>query len=378
MARRQPPGNSGFAHWTHSGALRRETDAAGVIGAAADTLRATVPADMWCAVLLDPSTLLDTGGKHEHGYAEELIPRLLEIEHIDQTGVDNLRALSRRADPVSLLSLSVRGDMDSSVYFRDIMRPAGMADEMRVLLREGGLTWGLLVLGRTPVSPPFTARDLAAARALAGPATAALRRSLVATGADTGTIADGTGMVLLDRDQRLVQCSSTAELLLTELPEGPSPDGDKRCPYSVRAVATAARVMPDGEGAYCRVRTRAGRWLKLHGWHLPGDEQLTIVAIGPADPGTLVALVLDAYNLSARQRQVAQLILLGRPTNEILARLYITRDTLNDHLAKIFNKIGVNNRRELVAEIFARHYQPNLGAAPLDLDGRLFELDRFA
>lgn len=41
--------------------------AADVVETAARRLLKAVPADVWCAVLLDPSTLLDTGGVHAEG-----------------------------------------------------------------------------------------------------------------------------------------------------------------------------------------------------------------------------------------------------------------------------------------------------------------------
>lgn len=78
---------------------------------------------MWCGVVLDPSTLLDTGGQHESGFPESSMRRLFEIEHVEQDDVDNLRALTRRSGKVSLLSRSTDGRLDESKYYREILRP---------------------------------------------------------------------------------------------------------------------------------------------------------------------------------------------------------------------------------------------------------------
>ncbi|MEU0936678.1 helix-turn-helix transcriptional regulator [Embleya sp. NPDC005971] len=354
------------------GVVETGRGAADVVGVAATRLLKVVPADIWCAVLLDPSTLLDTGGVHESGFPERVMPRLFEIEHVEQDGVDNLRALTRRAAPVSSLKASTGGAIESSAYYRDILQPLDMADELRILLRERGRTWGLVVLCRSTDSAPFGSRDLAAARAFAAPTTRAVRRSLVVTGTDEGSAPDGPGFVVLDAAQRVVECSPSAERLLARIELGGAAGRPKSCPYAVRAVAAAARAGHPGTTARSQVRTRDGHWLALHAWRLfTAPEPVTMVAIGSAEPGMLIALVLEAYGLSERQRRIAQLVLHGWSSEEVLAELHITRNTLNDHLEKIFDKVGVRSRRELTAAVFSRHYLPRLGLGPLALDGRL-------
>ncbi|MCF2526043.1 helix-turn-helix domain-containing protein [Yinghuangia soli] len=337
-----------------------------------------VPADVWCAVLLDPSTLLDTGGVHEDGFPEHVMPRLFEIEHVEHDDVDNLRALTRRSVPVSSLHNSTQGDLATSKYYRDILRPLGLGDELRVLLRERGRTWGMFVMCREArkggSEAGFSARDLAAARTFCAPTTRAVRRSLVATGTDSGLelAADGTGFVVLDEHQRLVECSLSAERLMARIEETPTSGRPKSCPHAVRAVAAAARASRDGETTRSLVRTHSGHWLTLHAWRLvTSDRPMTMVSIGPPEPGMLIALVLEAYGLSEQQRRIAQSVLLGRSSHEIVVELHITRNTLNDHLAKIFDKVGVRSQRELAGAIFARHYWPRIGTGPLALDGRV-------
>ncbi len=52
------------------------------------------------------------------------------------------------------------------------------------------------------------------------------------------------------------------------------------------------------------------------------------------------------------------LVCRGLSTREIAERLYITMNTVQDHLKSIFDKVGVRSRRELVASILQEQYLP--------------------
>ena len=132
----------------------------------------------------------------------------------------------------------------------------------------------------------------------------------------------------------------------------------------VLAVAAAAGQI-DGDGAPAEsaravLRTRAGRWLELHGVRLavPGGGCEVAVILAPARPPQMAAVVMSAYGLSPRERDVAQLVISGASTAEASAALHISPYTLQDHLKSIFDKVGVRSRGELTAQVFDRHYRP--------------------
>lgn len=50
----------------------------------------------------------------------------------------------------------------------------------------------------------------------------------------------------------------------------------------------------------------------------------------------------------------------GLSTDEITARLHLSRHTVRDYLKQAFEKVGVSSRGELVAKIFADHYSQPL------------------
>ena len=70
--------------------------------------------------------------------------------------------------------------------------------------------------------------------------------------------------------------------------------------------------------------------------------------------------MLRAYGLSSRENEVARLVLLGRSTPEISAALFVSPNTVQDHLKSIFDKVGVRSRKELVGHIFFEHYLPKV------------------
>lgn len=347
--------------------VRATMPAVEVLRAAAGALGHRVPADFSCAVLLDPATLLDTGGVHDSSFPDEVLPRMFEIEHVDHEGADNLRALVARRATVSVLSESARDELPADTYYRDILRPLGMSDEMRVVLRHGPYVWGLLVWCRSG-SAGFSAGDVAVARGLAAPVADAVRASLALEGADLGDLPDAPGLTVVDGDHTIISSSPTAERWLNELQE--SGVRGTRTPNTLRALVSHSMANPERPARSCAF-TRTGRWAALHAWPLDGGR--TAVSVGPAGLNDLIAVVLDVYGLTVREREVTEQVLRGRSTKQIAASLHMSAYTVQDHLRAVFEKAGVGSRRELMSTIFTRHYQPRLGAAVDDglvTDGR--------
>ena len=104
--------------------------------------------------------------------------------------------------------------------------------------------------------------------------------------------------------------------------------------------------------ASTRVRLTDGRWLLLQGGRMHGsanDSTHVTVSVMPAPRSELTSLLLRLHGLSARQREVAQLLISGLRTGEIAGDLHISPHTLHDHVKAIFTKLGVQGRAELMA-----------------------------
>lgn len=72
-------------------------------------------------------------------------------------------------------------------------------------------------------------------------------------------------------------------------------------------------------------------------------------ALVPADAGELV---LDLAGLSIRERQVVELVSRGMTNKEIAAELSISISTTKTHIGRIFKRLGISSRRELLPRFF--------------------------
>jgi len=66
----------------------------------------------------------------------------------------------------------------------------------------------------------------------------------------------------------------------------------------------------------------------------------------------------DNSPLSARERQVVELVSQGFKNREIAQRMFISEQTVKNHLHNIFDKLGVSDRLELALYAIHRNLQP--------------------
>jgi DNA-binding CsgD family transcriptional regulator len=64
--------------------------------------------------------------------------------------------------------------------------------------------------------------------------------------------------------------------------------------------------------------------------------------------GLGVEHVLDRYGVTKRERQIVQKICLGKTNKQIAEELFISLQTVKDHTHRIYSKIGVSSRMQLV------------------------------
>ncbi len=73
-----------------------------------------------------------------------------------------------------------------------------------------------------------------------------------------------------------------------------------------------------------------------------------------APAGELAPLLLKAWGLTPREREVARRVIDGLSTDDIAAALFISEHTVRDHVKAIFGKVGVSRRQDLIATLTGR------------------------
>lgn len=333
-------------------------------------LREAVPFDASCWLTVDPASLLVTGGLFD--YPPALVPAFCRNEFVDDD-VNKLVCLARRPVPVSILSQATDGYPERSRRYRGILRPIGLESELRAAYRAEASTWGACALYRESGAPDFESDEAAFVASVSGLVGAGLRRSLITTASTTGTVvSDGPGLVVLAEDGSVEAISPDAKRWIEELDNPLGPDAHGIAHPAILHVAGRARAIaagalgPETGLASARILTTSGRWLPTHATmlegRLPGRVAVILEAARPAE---IAPLIIEAYGLSQRERQITELVLQGGSTIEIATRLGLSPLTVQDHLKAVFEKMAVRGRRELASRIFFdHHFPPTLGTDP--------------
>lgn len=350
---------------------RSATDPLALYRDVVPVLDRAIPADAWCGLLLDPSTIMNTGGYHDEGLPLAVLPRLLELE-VGADDVNQLPALARDRAGVSTIHRRTRGRPETSARYRDVMLPAGMGPELRAILRDRGRPWGALVFFRETGAADFSEAEIELAAALAPDIAAAVRRTLLVSEIAHRDAEEGPGMAVLRVDGLAIEvemASRAARVLLEQMPDTRL-DG-----VPVGVVMLVSRLIAaGGRRQSARVRLRTGRWMSvqvdvLEPGDVDGPERLSLV-IEPVAPYELAEVIAEAYGLTGREREVARLVVAGNSNPEVAAALCISVTTVQDHLKKVFAKLGVSSRHELTARMFFDQYLPRqLSQLPVGGDG---------
>lgn len=334
-------------------------------------LQRAVPFDGVSVATVDPATLLPTGRVVTHGVDLELLSRLVDTELREPDFIE-FRGLAREGRCAARLSEATRGDLQQSLRHRELLRPHGFDDELRVVCSDSTGTWGAVCLLRESGRPRFEASEVGLMASLAPLVAEGLRRAALLSEVATDD-RHGTGVVVLSPDNSIETATAGAVRWLADLAAADTVGGE--LPVAVLAVAARARrIASDHQNhdhdareprpdtfARVRVRTTQGSWVIVRGSVLgDGPNSSVAVLMEQSRPSELAPLIADAYGLTDRERRVTELVAKGLPTTDIGQRLHLSAYTVQDHLKSIFDKTGAGSRGELVARLFFDHYAPRL------------------
>jgi DNA-binding CsgD family transcriptional regulator len=291
----------------------------------------------------------------------------------------------RHHQPVGVLSQATGHDLPRSQRYREMLAPMAMDDELRAIFATDTACWGTLCLHRGQAQSGYTPAEAAYLAELAPHIAEGLRKALLLGNVPSGKTPDGPGVLVLSEDLSTLAMTAAAEHWLLELTEAEA--GDRHAlPGPVRSVIAGLEAVERGLVATnrtpkVRLRTRSGHWLVLSAARLrsSGSQAQISVIFEIARPAEIAPLIMQAYQLTKREGQIAQCALRGWSTMAIAANLHISPNTVQDHLKAIFAKVDVSSRGELAARIFTQQYLPQLPAgAPLDASGLFTSPDHYS
>ncbi|AUH41415.1 helix-turn-helix domain-containing protein [Streptomyces sp. CMB-StM0423] len=389
----------------------RAPDALALFAEVSAQLRRLLPYDAAVWRTTDPATGLMTAPVRTENTDKRGCWDYWECELFDER-VNRFADLARARVPVAALRASTGGEPERAAIYRQFLRPRGLHDELRAVLRVGGRPQGHLSLFRSRGRAPFSAAEERVVAGLTTPLARRLRSYAepAAGRADQGAEEsvrngefrggrvgrDEPGLLLFDAGARLVSANTAARRHLAALPPGPTRETalGLAVPAWLHGVVLQARAATAAESATAdsaagtpapadtadrppaataaaprvRLRTAAGRWLTCHASCLHGADgtpQSTAVVIEPAAAAEIAPLLADAYELTARELEITQLLARGLATEGIAAELFLSPHTVRDHIKAVFDKTGVSTRGALVGKLFLEHYEPVAAAGTL-------------
>ena len=348
-------------------------------------LRRLFPVDAMCWHGLDPETkLLTTANPVELMEGGFITPEtegqaaasVVTSEYV-RDDVNTLANLASRRTPVGILSETTRGHPERSPRYVDYLKPIGTPFEMRAAMVTRGRVWGAVIMHNTEETGDFQAAQARVMARLSRPIAEALRSSYRVDAARRPDDERAPGMLVLDGKDELELITPPATRLLEQLAaDDPHhrtvPNAALSLAATARARALAGRTAPP-----LHVPTSSG-WLTFHA-SLPDGPATGRVAIvvQPAGEEYALPLRLEAFGLTARERDVATLVARGLDTAAIAEKLVISPWTVQDHLKSAFDKTGTHSRRELLASVFFNDQLPGIVAHdPLNAGGHLQSPER--
>jgi DNA-binding CsgD family transcriptional regulator len=316
-----------------------------------ETLLRAIGFSSSCWQLADPDSQLPTVHRMGQGEVpfEHSVPRLIALYQGTDPADSPMLLTSGR--PAASMYAATGGDLARSRPWQECLGPSGIGDVLVAAGRDRFGTWGCVYAGRERGDPPFTDQDIELLTDVSASLGAAMRRSAAARTPPPRLTPPPPGIIILDDQPRETSWTPEAHQWLRLLPDAAEWSRHGLLPSAVYGIAGRLLAQPHTPAGpiSARVRTTAGTWAVLDGGRLEGAATGGVaVTIRAATAHEVLDVLGRAHGLTPRERQLVRLVADGLNTQQIAERLYITPNTVKDHLKAIFEKAGVSSRGELV------------------------------
>jgi DNA-binding CsgD family transcriptional regulator len=298
-------------------------------------------------------------------YCEVYSPAAQSAYAHNLAGKPDLAAIARDGKPVGNMQYRAP-EFYASPYYNEVHRPMRARRSLDAVVRTASGTQGVLVLHRDS-DVAFTeaeARDLEGILpylrhiwTLPGDHSS----DIFAETADHGTIiCDGSGRVHF-------RSTSASQMLLMAQTQGVLSKPAAPADLPIELLAIVHRLLDlrasDQLGSVpaLQVRNRWGQFVFRAMWldgtvesATPGGFSGSLVSISVWRQEPLAVSVVRGFQdspLSPKQRDVALRLVVGRSAEEIVTELSISTTTYKDHLRKIYDKLGISKRSDLIRQL---------------------------
>lgn len=301
----------------------------------------------------------DKEGTPIERYCEVYIPAVIEAAQQNLPGKTDLKAIVKSGQTVG--SLRERPpEFYRSPYFAEVYGPMRARHSLDAVVRTSRGIEGILVLHRDSAKP-FTKEEATELESVlpyirhvwTGPQSAS---------AHLYTDSDGHGTIICTADGRIQHLSQNASQLLAmaQQHKGVSlAELSARLPDELKELTTRLQTLAT-PGAHAGppalfLNNRWGRFVFRATWlDSMTQPQDRMVAISIARQEPLAVSVVRGFQkspLSPKQRDVALMLVTGRSAEDIVRELSISVTTYKDHLRKIYEKLGITKRVDLIRHL---------------------------
>jgi len=237
-------------------------------------------------------------------------------------------------------------------YFEANSKPDGLAHALLVFLHEGGVLFGMCGLERRVADGPFTDADTKKVEALAAFIVAGARTQIAydelareasalrALGRTTGSL------FVVDRDAKKVIWAADREHGI---------DWNEDVTPIEEAIANAAKKLLEStaRGEALPTPPRLPRGTVTAVAKIDDDPVFSVarVAVVRVEPLGEKAAAMDV--LSRREREIARLLVAGYSGVNVAAIAGLSENTVRTYVRRLYQKLGVSNRADLVRKLMA-------------------------